>query len=67
MSSMDQAKLNADEAKHRAAAKMDEVQDKVNYQAAQASDKAKENYYAASQAVREGVQDIKDKARDLAK
>ena len=59
----DQLKTNLDEAKHRAAAKYDELKDKAQYQAAQASDKSKEEYYHAKHEMREGMQDLKDKAR----
>ena len=63
----DKAANNLDEAKHLAAAKIDEVKDKAQYAMDQASDKANENYYAAKQNVRAANQDIKDKARDIAK
>jgi hypothetical protein len=42
----DQLKTNLDEVKHNAAAKIDEVKDKMMYTQDQTSDKMKEKFYA---------------------
>ncbi len=61
----DQLKTNVDEAKNRAGAAWDEAKDKAQFAKDQASDKMNEKYYAGKQVVREGAQEVKDKARDM--